>query len=105
MLVTFQCRACNDVTMFGDVAKTLLRMMGTHASVPGALHPDDIPLALHNLRNVFGMIAAHDNSPEEEAAADSDREVEVGLEQRAFPLIELMHAAHRERAHVIWDGR
>lgn len=102
-LVTFQSRAYNDVVMFGDVGKTLLGMMGMRENLPGALHPDDIPLASHNLRKALGTIAARDDGADAGEDADTDNDAAVPLADRALPLIELLCAAHRERAHVMWD--
>ena len=45
MLVTFRSKAWGNVTMFGDVAETLLKMMGHTGTVPSALLAADIPAA------------------------------------------------------------
>jgi hypothetical protein len=37
MLVTFTTDAYADITMFGDVVHTMLKMMGHSGTVPGAL--------------------------------------------------------------------
>ena len=49
MLVTFTCPAYADITMFGDVAIRLLKMMGHSGTVPGALLAEDVPAALQRL--------------------------------------------------------
>lgn len=46
MLVTFSCPAFADITLFGDVAIRLLKMMGHSGTVPSALLADDVPAAL-----------------------------------------------------------
>ena len=43
MLVTFRSNAWGNVTMFGDVAVTLLKMMGHSGTVPSTLLARDIP--------------------------------------------------------------
>mgnify|MGYP000668141875 CR=1 FL=1 len=63
MLVTFSTDAHADITMFGDVALKLLKLMGRSGRVPGAILPEDIPEALQRLR---AGIAA-----EEAGAADA----------------------------------
>ena len=45
MLVTFSCPAYADITMFGDVAIRLLKMMGHSGTVPSALLAADVPAA------------------------------------------------------------
>ncbi len=50
MLVTFQTKAYAPITMFGDVAVTLIKLMGHSGTVPGAILAEDIPAALARLR-------------------------------------------------------
>jgi hypothetical protein len=50
MLVTFRTEAFASVTMFGDVAVTLIKLMGHSGAVPSALMPEDIPEALERLK-------------------------------------------------------
>jgi hypothetical protein len=77
--------------MFGEVAVTLLKMMGQSGSVPGAILATDIPVALARLQ---GAVAANHVEPAPPAARD---------DQRAFPLIELLGRAIKKDADVIWE--
>ncbi|NOT67222.1 MAG: DUF1840 family protein [Methylophilaceae bacterium] len=43
MLVTFATEAYADIIMFGDVALTLLPVMGHSATEPGAVLAKDVP--------------------------------------------------------------
>jgi hypothetical protein len=76
--------------MFGEVAVTLLKMMGQSGSVPGAILATDIPVAANHVE------------PAPPAARD-DGEPRVSLRQRAFPLIELLGRAIKKDADVIWE--
>ena len=49
MIVTFSTDAFGDMTMFGDVAVSLLKKMGHSGTVPGAIMADDVPAALVKL--------------------------------------------------------
>jgi len=49
MLVTFTTRAYADITMFGDVALALLKMMGHSGTVPSTILAADVPAALSRL--------------------------------------------------------
>jgi len=49
MLVTFTTDAYADITMFGDVALAMLKMMGHSATVPSAILAADVPEALSRL--------------------------------------------------------
>lgn len=101
MLITFRTPVYADITMFGDVAQTLLAMMGHSGSVPGALGAGDVPAALERLR---AAVAANPNMPlNPHHEEDRDREQSVTLARRAMPLIQLLEAAAREGKHVMWD--
>lgn len=102
MLVTFQSPAHADITMFGDVAVTLLRLMGNSGKVPGALMPEDIPEALRNLKAAVEANPQRPLNPK----SDGDRNGEsasVSLSRRALPLISLLETALKRDAHVIWE--
>lgn len=105
MLVTFHSKAWSSITMFGDVAVTLLKMMGHSGTVPSALLAADIPAALARLQQ--GLAAAGDEAPGRQAARpgddDADAPPPVGLRLRAYPLIQLLSAAAREGCDVMWD--
>ncbi len=100
MLVTFTCEAYADITMFGDIAKRLLKMMGHSGSVPGAIRAADLPEAIATLRQALEH-AGHGEAPGPRAADD---ERKVSLSQRALPLLELLEAASRSECSVMWTG-
>lgn len=99
MLVTFRSKAYADITMFGEVAVQLLRMMGHSGTVPGALMPEDIPAALEKLR---ASLQRQQASQQPAGSADED-EPPVTLSHRAMPLIELLEAAQKADTQVMWD--
>ena len=102
MLVTFTCPAYADITMFGDVAIRLLKMMGHSGTVPGALLAEDVPAALKRLE---AAIEAERQLPEQNAESqDEDDEPSVTLPHRALPLIELLRSAAKEKCNVMWDS-
>jgi Domain of unknown function (DUF1840) len=101
MLVTFTSPAYANITMFGDVALTMLKLMGHSATVPGALLAEDIPAALQKLE---AAVAADRLSPPEQPAEDEGGEVPVSLSHRALPLIELLKAAAKAKVNVMWDS-
>jgi hypothetical protein len=71
MLVTFSTDAYADITMFGDVAVTLLKMTGHSGSVPGAILVADLPAAL-------SWLTAAIDKTSTETSADDDEEDEHG---------------------------
>jgi hypothetical protein len=98
MLVRFDSKA-GTITMFGDVATNLLRMMGQSGELPGAIMAPDIPAALERLRQAVGGVP----QPSKGAKSDDEGEKPVGMQQRAFPLIELLERASNQGADVIWE--
>jgi len=102
MLVTFTCPVYADITMFGDVAIQLLKMMGHSGTVPGSLLAEDVPTALQRL---VAAIEAERQLPESSAEAQGeDGEPVVSLPQRALPLIELLQSAAKAKCNVMWDS-
>ena len=107
MLVTFSTKVSADITMFGDVAQELLKLMGQTGVVPGGLLAADIPPALERLRQAVAAVGARPsgNPPRtKEDEQDERAQPMVSLRQRAVPLIGLLEAAAREKADVIWTG-
>jgi hypothetical protein len=99
MLVTFSTDAYADITMFGDVALAMLKMMGHSATVPGAILASDVPAALSKLT---AAIEAEKESAPVEQQDDEDEPV-VSMAHRAIPLIDLLAAAARAKCNVMWE--
>lgn len=97
MLVTFSTDAYADITMFGEVAHTMLKMMGHSGTVPSAILAADVPEALQRLSTA---IEAENDLPPVET--DNENEPVVSLSNRALPLINLLTAAAKEGSDVMW---
>ena len=95
MLVTFTTKAYADITMFGNVALAMLKMMGLSATVPSAILAADIPEALSRLT---ATIDAEKILPTDVDADDST----VSMPHRARPLINLLAAAANANCDVMW---
>lgn len=102
MLVTFTCKAYADITMFGDVAQRLLKMMGHSGTVPGAILAKDVPAALSRLRRAIEAEKAAPTSDAPKEGQDDSNEQAVSLAHRALPLIELLAAAAKQDCNVMW---
>jgi hypothetical protein len=97
MLVTFSCPAYPNITMLGEVAVRLIKLMGHSGAVPSALLAEDVPTALVRLE---AAVAASEPAP---AAEQNDDEEAVSVAQRALPLIELLRASAKANVDVMWD--
>ena len=107
MLVTFRTKAYANITMFGDVAKQLLELMGHSGTVPSAIRAEDVPVALARLEAAIAQRRAVDaaKAPEDDHGHDRyDAPRKVTLSQRAVPLLELLRTAAANKHDVMWDG-
>jgi hypothetical protein len=124
MLVTFKSKATESITMFGDVAAPLLKMMGASGKVPGALSAGDVAGALQHLETSVERLKAQTHAQpaapaamnedwggeddesankDDGKAGDKDREPPVAIATRAVPLISLLKRAAAAKADVIWE--
>ena len=107
MLVTFHTKGYANITMFGDVAKQLLELLGHSGTIPSAIKAEDVPAALARLEAALQQRRAADAAD----LADDDRRRDdynaprkVTLSQRAVPLLELLRAAAANKADVMWNS-
>jgi hypothetical protein len=100
VLVRFRSDA-GSVLMFGDIAVSLLKMMGQSGVLPGALLARDVPAALERLKRA---VAAKKEPPSAGLNADRGAEPKVSVRQRAFPLVELLARCVEKECDVIWEG-
>ncbi len=102
MLVTFSCQAYADITMFGNDAVRLLKLMGHSGTVPGALLAEDVQVALQRLEALF---ETDEQLPEPgESAQGENSNPAVRHPHRTLPLIELLKAAVKVEFNVMWDS-
>ncbi len=99
MLVTFNTDV-GVITMFGDDALTILKMMGHSATVPGAILAADVPAASSRLK--AAVDAEKPPAPVEETET-KEEEPSVSMDHRALPLIDLLTAAAKEGCDVMWQ--
>ena len=97
MLVTFTTKAYADITMFGDVAVAMLKMIGHSTTVPGAIVAEDVPAALSRI--TAAIEAGKASEPAE--VKDADEPI-VSMAHRALPLIGLLAAAAKANTYVMW---
>lgn len=98
MLVTFKTDAYPNITMFGDDALAMLKMMGHSATVPGSIRAEDVAHALDQLKS--GIDKQESPPP---AAAAGEKEQVVSTAHRGMPLIDLLSAAVKANDYVMWD--
>lgn len=106
MLVTFKSDTYSNITLFGNVALTFLKIMGHSGAVPGAIRAADVPAALKRLSKAVedepaaSPLTSPQSTTDDE---DDDNEPVVSLRHRALPLIELLQAAVESESNVMWE--
>ena len=103
MLITFETKAYASITMFGDLAIALLKLMWHSAAVPGALMADDVPAALAHRKAAVQAQPDEPLDPTKAPVSDGEEDQRVSLADRALPLIELLTAAAAEHENVMWE--
>ena len=105
MLITFTSPIHSDVTMFGDVAKRILKLMGQSGAIPGAIAAEDVADVLEHFKNELNIAQSKEPQSNNEAEEEENKEPAVGIAVRAFPLVEMMEAAVAENSTVMWYER
>lgn len=100
MLVIFKTDVGN-ITMFGDVARQMIKMMGHSETIPGAILAEDIPQALSRLKAALAKEKAPSSTDENED--DDDREPAVSTAQRGLPLVNLLTAVAEAKCDLMWE--
>lgn len=103
MLVTFTTEAFADITMFGDVAHSLLKMMGHSGTVPGGIRAEDIPSAIGNLQTALEQSRGIEQGSPKLNGLDDDEEPGISIFTRAQPLIALLMASAKAGKNVMWS--
>jgi hypothetical protein len=103
MIVTFRSKAHADIMMFGDIAISVLKLMGHSGTVPGALLAEEVPTALEHLSKAIAAHKAAVAEGSDSVRDDDSSKRTVNLAHRALPVIELLAAAATAKCDVMWD--
>ncbi len=106
MLITFTSKSAADVLMYETHAKPLLDLLGKDTQ-RGVITAEETGEAIAKIESA---IAASKKPPSAgghgDASGDDDgdhpAEQGVSFSARAFPLLEMLRAAHRDQQFVMW---
>ncbi|MCW5621238.1 MAG: DUF1840 domain-containing protein [Burkholderiales bacterium] len=101
MLVQFESKV-GGFSMFGDVAISLLKLMGHSGTVPGAILAADIPAALTQLRAGLHAQPEEPEVDETDGQTGEKPEPPVSIHRRAVPLVDLLTRSAQAGSDVIW---
>ena len=107
-ILKFKSKAAAEIVMLRPNAETLLKIIGTEAGERGVIEASDTSRAIAQLVAAINHermgnegkpeIDVTDLSPEERRALANH----VSLEQRAYPLLKMLEAAHKKNVDVHW---
>ena len=104
MLIRFSSIATESITMFGNDALQLIKMLGASGAIPGAISEEDIPVALQRLRQQLQSTANVTVSVKQaEEGEDENHEPSIMLTSRAVPLVAILERAAAAKAPVMWE--
>lgn len=99
MLITFKSKKHGDIMMFGNVALSLIKLMGHSDTVPGSIPAEEVPAALKRLQDSLKA----QQSDNDNVAEDDNPEVPVNINTRAMPLIEMLTKAAKGNHYIMWE--
>ena len=99
----FKSKADGDLIMMAPVGDQLLRIIGREPAGKGIIEVTALPQAIAALEQA---IAAAELARVDARKADDDDESggvnAISLQQRAWPLLEMMRRSLAERADIVW---
>jgi hypothetical protein len=99
MIYKFKSKASGDVIMLGPNGDQMLRILGREPAPKGIIEVEHMAAAIAALREAVRRDAA---PPEEDDEADADPSKGVSLQQRLWPVIELLERSLAAKEPVVW---
>ena len=105
MLVTFKSKAAAEILMYAMHAKPILDLLGKDVE-RGVITADETESAIARIESEIaarkGTHPASANDDEQHVDPITGPGEAVSFGARAFPLLEMLRAAHREHEFVMW---
>ena len=98
----FKSKADGDLIMMAPVGDQILRIVGREPAPQGIIEAAALPQAIQALEQA---IAAAELARVDARRVDDDDAggaTRVGLQQRAWPMLEMMRRSLAERADIVW---
>ena len=99
----FKSKADGDLIMMAPVGDQILRIIGREPAAQGIIEVAALPQAIAALEQA---IAEAERARGERRGSDEDEDAggatRIGLQQRAWPMLEMMRRSLAERADVVW---
>ena len=106
MLITFKCRSAPDVVMLENLAQYLLGIIGKRLGARGVIAHDELGVVISKLEAAIVTDkqerAEHEGHFHEGEEGHEHHEIPIGLAQRAYPFLDMLRAAQKENADIVW---
>lgn len=105
MLYEFRSQATGTVVMTADVAEPLLRAVGKEPSPSGVITVAQLPEIIAQLELARARSSTHSPAQIDQPSIDPEDEADkppVSFGVRAWPLLDLLQAAHAGGRDVVW---
>ena len=112
MLITFKSKAAAEVIMYKEHAQRILELIGkdvnlgviTSEETAGAIKVIEAAVAESRIHPISEKVARdvgiHHNADGDDN--DHEKSEAVSFSARVFPLLEMLHAAHKMQREVMW---
>lgn len=101
MLVRFDSKV-GTFSMFERDARHMIKLMGHSDTIPGAILGADIEKTLQTFQTGL-MEAAKQENQHSKPPQDEDEEETVSVNRRAYPVLELLKKAAKQKETLMWD--
>jgi hypothetical protein len=104
VIYKFKSKSSGDVIMLGTSGDQVLRALGKEPAAKGIIEAADLPAAMRALDAAIAADEAAREQADREAQAEGRTLAprEIGLRQRAWPLLEMMKRAHAAEHDIVW---
>lgn len=103
MLVTFKSKAAADILMYSVHAKPILDLLSKDVE-RGVITAEETAQAIERIESEIAARKLSTPVLDDEDNSDAKKGLNevVSFGARAYPLLEMLRAAHREQAFVMW---
>ncbi len=103
----FKSKADGDLIMMDPVGDQMLRLIGREPAAQGIIELAALPAAIAALERAIADAEAQARNSGRPGAAQGDDAGDegargVGIQQRAWPLLEMMRRSLAQRADIVW---
>jgi uncharacterized protein DUF1840 len=99
----FKSKADGDLLMMTNVGDQILRIVGREPAPKGIIEAAALPQAIRALEEAIADAELARRDVERGESDDEERGAgAIGLQQRAWPMLEMMRRSLAERADIVW---